>query len=490
MKKIATTVLCALMLVSTSAFAGGPKYKKPEVVTPPNWKAPAPWRDAAPQDSLPKGKWWEIFGDAELNRYEEQALAANQSLVSATARLAEARASARVTRSGLYPELDVNPSAQRYRLSGNRAAVSSVAPTAPITQTVFAIPFTLNYEVDLFGAVRNNLASANASLQANAANLENVRLLVTSELAADYFQLREIDTEMDVLRKAIDYQQKGLDLVNNRHSGGVASGLDVAQQQTVLDSSTTQLHLLTQQRAQYEHAIAVLQGLAASQFNAPVRLLQGQAPAVPLTLPSDLLERRPDVAQAERQVASTFAQIGVARAAFYPSIGLGLGGGLQSTKIGSLFDGPSAIWSIAASALQPLFTGGRNRARLDFAKANYDDSVASYRETVLVSFQQVEDALAGLNALNQASESQQRAVADAERALNLATVRYTGGLVTYLDVITAQETLLTNQRLLAQLTGQQMVTSVYLVKALGGGWDAAAINNQVVKPDLKSIVQQ
>src|SRR6185369_52108 len=310
MRRVAGIAL-TLALASASAFAGGPKYKKPEVVLPPNWKAPAPWRDAAPQDTLPKGKWWEVFGDDELNRYEEQALTANQTLQSVVARLSEARASARVTRSGLYPELDVNPSAQRYRVSGNRASLGTVAPTSPITQSVFAIPFTLNYEVDLFGAVRNNLAAANANLQAQAANLENVRLMVTSELAADYFQLREIDSEIDVLQKAIEYQQKGLDLVNNRHEGGVASGLDVAQQQTVLDSSTTQLHLLTQQRAQYEHAIAVLQGLPASQFTAPRKLLTAKAPAVPLTLPSDLLERRPDIAQAERQVASTFAQIGV-----------------------------------------------------------------------------------------------------------------------------------------------------------------------------------
>jgi NodT family efflux transporter outer membrane factor (OMF) lipoprotein len=479
-----------MILASASAFAGGPKYKKPEVVVPANWKAPAPWRDAAPQDSLPKGKWWTIFSDDELNRYEDQALGANQTLKSAVARLAEARASARVTSSGLYPELDVNPSAQRLRSSGNRAALGSVVPTSPITQNVFAIPFTLNYEVDLFGAVRNNVASANANLQASAANLENVRLMVTSELAADYFQLRELDSEIDVVQKAIEYQQKGLDLVNRRHSGGVASGLDVAQQETVLDSSTTQLHLLTQQRAQYEHAIAVLQGLPASQFTAPARLLIAKPPAVPLTLPSDLLERRPDVAQAERGVASTFAQIGVARAAFYPSIGLGLGGGVQSTKIASLLDGPSAIWSIAASALEPLFTGGRNRARLDFAKANYDDSVANYRETVLTSFQQVEDALSGLNALQNASQSQERAVADADRALNLATIRYTGGLVTYLDVITAQETLLNNQRLAAQLLGQQMVTSVYLVKALGGGWDTTGLNNEIVRPSIKTAFQQ
>ncbi len=490
MKCVSRLLALSIFLCGVSVFASGPKYKKPEVIVPPNWKAPAPWRDAAPQDSLPKGKWWTIFNDPELNQYEDRAVAANETLKSAIARLSEARASARVTRSGLYPELDWNPSAQRERLSGNRAVLGSVAPSGPITQNVFTLPFTLNYEVDLFGTVRNSLASANANLQASAANVENVRLLVTSDLAADYFQLRELDAEIDVVRKAIEYQQKGLDLVNNRHAGGVASGLDVAQQQTVLDSSITQLHLLTQQRAQFEHAIAVLQGLPAQQFTAPARVLGAQPPPIPLKLPSDLLERRPDIGQAERQVYSAFAQIGVARAAFYPSIGIGGTAGWQSTSITSLLNGPSAIWSIAATALEPIFAGGKNRARLDFAKANYDDTVANYRETVLTSFQQVEDALAGLNALNSASESQQRAVADADRALNLANIRYTGGLVTYLDVITAQETLLNNQRLAVQLLGQQMVTEVLLVKALGGGWTARDIQNVQVKPDVKSIVQQ
>ncbi len=481
--------VCVLLLGNGIAFAGS-KYKKPEVVLPATWKSPAPWRDAMPQDSVPKGKWWTVFGDNELNHYEENALSANQTLKSAAARLAEARASARVTRSGLYPELDVNPSAVRQRYSGNRAALGPVPPSSPITQNVFSIPFTLSYEVDLFGAARNNLVSANANLQAAVADLENIRLLVTSEVAADYFQMRELDAEIQVVRRAIEYQQKGLDLVNERHTGGVASGLDLAQQQTVLDSSTTQLHLLTQQRAQYEHARALLQGISASQFSAPSRELSAQPPVIPLAIPSDLLERRPDIAEAERQVASRFAQIGVARAAFYPSLGLSAGGGVQSTRIASLLDGPSAIWSIAASALEPLFAGGRNRARLDFTKAGYEESVANYREIVLTSFQQVEDALSGLEALHNAALSQQKAVADSERALNLANLRYTGGLVTYLDVITAQETLLNNQRLAAQLLGQQMVTSVYLVKALGGGWDASSINLEKVTPNLKTAVQQ
>jgi NodT family efflux transporter outer membrane factor (OMF) lipoprotein len=390
----------------------------------------------------------------------------------------------------LYPELDAGVNAQRQRLSANRPTNgASIIPTA-VTQNVFNIPFTLNYELDLFGRVRNSLQAANASLQASAADLENVHLLISSELAADYFQLRELDAELAVVQKAIDFEKEGLNLVDKRHQGGAVSGLDVAQQQTVLDSSYTQLALLQQQRAQFEHAIAVLQGLPASNFKAPVRVLDVLPPAVPLTLPSELLQRRPDIAIAERQVAAANAQIGIAKAAFYPSISLGAGGGFQSRDIGKLLDAPSAIWSIGLSVLEPVFAGGRNHARLDAARAAYDENVANYRETSLVAFQQVEDALSGLTALASASDSQQRAVSDAGRSLTLANARYTGGLVTYLDVITAQEQVLNNERLATQIQGQRLVTSVLLVKALGGGWDSASIAAVGVKPSLKQVVQQ
>jgi NodT family efflux transporter outer membrane factor (OMF) lipoprotein len=314
--------------------------------------------------------------------------------------------------------------------------------------------------------------------------------LISSELAADYFQLRELDAELAVVQKAIDFEKEGLNLVDKRHQGGAVSGLDVAQQQTVLDSSYTQLALLQQQRAQFEHAIAVLQGLPASNFKAPVRVLDVLPPAVPLTLPSELLQRRPDIAIAERQVAAANAQIGIAKAAFYPSISLGAGGGFQSRDIGKLLDAPSAIWSIGLSVLEPVFAGGRNHARLDAARAAYDENVANYRETSLVAFQQVEDALSGLTALASASDSQQRAVSDAGRSLTLANARYTGGLVTYLDVITAQEQVLNNERLATQIQGQRLVTSVLLVKALGGGWDSASIAAVGVKPSLKQVVEQ
>lgn len=481
---------CLLLLACAPAFARAPKYQKPEVTTAQTWQTPAPWKQAVPLDSLPKGAWWEFFGDAELNGYEQRAIANNQTLQAAIARLSEARASARVTAAGLYPELDAGARAMRERLSGNRPVNGAVIVPAPVTQNEFSLPFTLNYEVDLFGRVRHNVEAANADLQASAADLENVRLLVSSELAADYFQLRELDSEIAVVQKAILYQQQALTLVQNQHTGGAVSGLDVAQQQVVLNTSMTQLALLQQQRAQYQHALAMLQGLPAEQFIAPVRGLQTEPPALPLMVPSELLQRRPDIATAERETAAANARIGVARAALYPNISLGGSGGLDSQAISHLLNAPSFFWSLGLSAVEPVIAGGRNRAQLEYAHSVYQETVANYRETALTAFQQVEDALSGLTTLAAAYESQQRAVVASERSLQLANARYTGGLVTYLDVITAQEQTLTNERQEVQLLGQRMTTSVLLVKALGGGWDSASISALGIKPSLKQAVQQ
>jgi multidrug efflux system outer membrane protein len=488
---LAAASLLSVAAFSVAAFADGPKYTKPEAAVPQNWQSPVPWQQANPLDSLPKNAWWKLFGDNELDQYEDRAMSSNQTLRAATSRLAEARAFARVTSSGLYPELDAGVNGQRERLSANRPTNGATIIPNAVTQNVFSIPFTLNYEIDLFGRVRHGLEAANATLQASAADLENVRLMVTSELAADYFQLRELDSEIAVVQKAIDFQKEGLRLVENRHNGGAVSGLDVAQQQTVLDSSYTQLALLQQQRAQFEHAVAALQGVPASEFKAPVRSLDVQPPQIPLELPSELIQRRPDIATAEREVAAANAQIGVAKSAFYPSLSLGgTGFGFQSQDIAKLVDAPSAVWSVGLSLLEPVIAGGRNRARLENTKAAYDENVANYRESVLVAFQQVEDSLSGLNALASASDSQQRAVGDAQRSLTLANVRYTGGLVTYLDVITAQEQVLSNERLSTQIQGQRLVTSVLLVKALGGGWDSSSIAAVAVKPSLKQALQQ
>jgi outer membrane protein, multidrug efflux system len=293
-----------------------------------------------------------------------------------------------------------------------------------------------------------------------------------------------------VVQESVKIEQEGLVLVNHRHEGGIASGLDLAQQQTLLDSTVTQLELLQQQRAQFEHAIAVLTGNPASTFNVPVVPLHATPPPVPLGMPSDLLERRPDVATAERTMAQQNALVGVAKTAFYPQLTVAGGGGFQSTSLSSLVTAPSAFWSLGGDLLQPIFNGGRNRANLAAQKSLYDESVANYRESVLTAFQQVEDGLSDLNSLSKAAESQSAAVTDARHALDIANNRYTGGLTTFLDVITAQTVLLSNERLSTQLLGQQMVASVYLVKALGGGWDASTIQNEQVHAQPSQVLQQ
>ena len=481
---IFVVVLAALL----SGCAVGPNYKRPTAEVPDTWKGEGPWQVAAPKDALAKGEWWEIYHDAELDRLEQELLQANQSLTAARARLLEARSLARIASAAYFPQLSADPSGQRQKVSSNRPFSGGELP--PFTQSNFVIPFSVSYEADLFGSVRRNLEAANASLQASAADLGNVRLVLTAELAADYFNLRELDREAGVVRQSVEIQQKGLDLVNHRHEGGVASGLEVAQQAALLDSTATQLQLVLQQRAQFEHAIAVLTGKPASTFTLAEAPFNVTPPPVPTGVPSEILERRPDVATSERQMAFQNAQVGLAKAAFYPHITLGGSGGWQSRDIATLLNAPSAMWALGGDLLQPIFNGGQNRANLAVKRAAYDESVANYRESVLEAFQQVEDGLSGLTMLDRAAKTQQTAVDDSRRALAIANDRYVGGVTTYLDVITAQSTLLNNERLATQLLGQQMVTSVFLVKALGGGWDASQIQNEQVRPELRQAIQQ
>jgi multidrug efflux system outer membrane protein len=492
-----------LTMIALLALAGGctvgPRYSRPAAPAPaPDaWKTQPPWQQAAPKDSIPKGAWWQVFSDPALDAYEQQLLQANQSLLAARDRLNQARSLARVATADYFPQLSADPSAVRQRGSGNRPLNGAsptivnavVQPVSPYTQNVFTIPFSVSYEADLFGRVRRNLEAANASLQSSAADLQNVQLVLTAELAADYFSLRELDAEFQVVQESVGYQQKGLDLVNRRHDGGVASGLEVAQQAALLDSTLSQLALVQQSRAQFEHAIAVLVGQAASSFSVPVAPLRATPPPVPLGVPSDVLERRPDISTAERQMASQNAQVGIARTAFYPHVTLGGSGGYQSVDVTKLLNAPSLIWSLGADALEPILQGGRNRANLAAARAAYDQSVDNYRQSVLTAFQQVEDGISNLSTLAQALSTQAAAVDDARRALDIANDRYVGGVTTYLDVITAQTTLLTSERLQTQLLGQQMVSSVFLVKALGGGWDASQIKDEQVHPNAGQILQ-
>jgi len=488
---LAAALLAGCSLVCSLGCTVGPGYKRPTAQVPDAWKGEGPWQTAAPKDAIPKGAWWQIFHEAELDRLEQDLLQANQSLDAARDRLSQARSQARIASSAYFPVVNTDPSGQRTRLSGNRPLDGGTLQTVKTdTENNFIVPFSVSYELDLFGRVRRNLEAANASLQGSAADLENVRLVLTAELAADYFNLRELDREAGVVRESVEIQQKGLDLVNHRHEGGVANGLEVAQQAALLDSTATQLQLVLQQRAQYEHAIAVLVGKSASAFRLAEAPFDAIPPAIPTGVPSEILERRPDVATSERQMAFENAQVGLAMAAFYPHITLAGSGGYESRDIATLVNAPSAFWSLGGDLLQPIFNGGRNRANLASSRAAYDESVANYRESVLVAFQQVEDGLSGLSLLNQAAKTQQAAVTDSRRALDIANNRYVGGVTTYLDVITAQSTLLANERLQTQLLGQQMTTSVYLVKALGGAWDASEIQRENVRPALIQAVQQ
>jgi len=488
-----------MLLAFAAGCTVGPRYSRPAAPAPaPDaWKTQPPWEQAAPKDAIPKGNWWQVFHDSTLDSYEQQLLQANQSLVAARDRLSQARSLARVASAGFFPQLSTDPSALRERGSGNRplnGATSSVSggsspAVPPYTQNVFTLPFALSYEVDLFGRVRRNLEAANASLQSTAADLGNVQLVLTAELAADYFTLRELDAEYQVVEESVGYERKGLELVQRRHQGGIASGLEVAQQATVLDSTISQAALVQESRAQYEHAIAVLVGQPAPSFSVAVAPLKATPPAIPLGVPSEVLERRPDIATLEREIAYENAQVGLARAAFYPHITLSGAGGWQSTDVTSLLNAPSLFWSLGADALQPILQGGRNRANLAATRAAYDQAVANYRQSVLTAFQEVEDGISNLSTLSKALSTQGAAVEDARRALEIANNRYVGGVTNYLDVITAQTTLLSSERLETQLLGQQMVSSVYLVKALGGGWDPNLTLNEQVRPQPGQILQ-
>jgi NodT family efflux transporter outer membrane factor (OMF) lipoprotein len=455
---------------------------------PANWDVTEPWRESAPKDGIPKGEWWSVFRDDDLGTLEKQALDANQTIKVAAARLEQARASAAVQIATQFPVLSTSPSVQRQRLSGNRPANSNFPVNSPVSQTNNVLPFTVGYEVDLFGRRRRNIESAQASYQASAADLENVRLIITAELAGDYFTLRQLDTELGILNRTVETLQRALQLVDSRHKGGVASGLDVAQEETLLNTTRTQAILLQQQRKQFEDAIAVLVGKPAPDFHFPSKEWNAEPPALDAGLPSDLLERRPDVAEAERQMAVANAQIGIARAAYYPSLNLLGNGGWQAADVAKLANVQSTFWAVGANVAETIFSGGQRRAQVQFAKAGYDANVAAYRDTVLNAFREVQDDVTGLGVLNQAKQSQQLAVDAARRTLDIASNRYTGGLVSYLDVVNAQQNLLNNEQELAVIQGQKLVTSVLLIKALGGGWDASSLSAVQVKSKMKDAV--
>jgi len=483
----------SLLSVCLAALAGGctvgPNYNRPSATVPAHWDVQEPWRQSTPGDSIPKGDWWSVFSDEQLNSLEKECLAANQTLKTAAAHLDQARATAQVQLATQYPQVGTTPSAERQRISGNRPLNGSPIPlTGPATQNVYTLPFNVSYEVDLFGRRRRAIEAAQASYQANAADFQNTNLVVTAELAADYFTLRQLDSEIGILNRTVDTLQRGLDLVISRHNGGIASGLDVAQEETLLDTTRTQAILLQQQRKQFEDAIAALVGKPAPDFHLASMELGAEPPSINTGLPSDLLERRPDIAEAERNMQVANAQIGIAKAAYYPSLVLYGSGGWQSADISQIMNGASGLWAIGANVAESIFAGGARRAQTQFAQAGYDATVSTYRDTVLNAFREVQDSVTGLQVLESAQKAQQLAVEASDRTVNLATDRYKGGLVSYLDVVNAQQNYLTNQQQMAVIQGQRLVTSVLLVKALGGGWDASSLAAIRAHSSLKDIV--
>jgi outer membrane protein, multidrug efflux system len=480
--------ISVLSLLSVSGCTVGPNYQRPTAPVPAKWDVAEPFRESAPKDAVPKGEWWSVFHDDELNGLEKQALAANQTLQAAIANYNQARASAALQVATIFPTVGTNPGLYRQRYPADRPQQGSTAPLQTVVQNGYTLPFTASYEVDLFGQRRRTIEAAEAAYQASGANLENVRLVITADLAGDYFTLRQLDSELGILNRTVETLQRGLELVDQRHKGGVASGLDVAQEETLLQTTRTQATLLLQQRKQQEDAIATLVGRPAPNFHLANKELTAEPPSIDLTLPSDLLERRPDIAQAERQMASANAQIGVAKAAYYPSLNLFAEGGWQTAKIANLANFASIFWALGANVAESIFTGGARRAQVQFAQAGYDATVANYRQSVLGAFQSVQDDITGLTVLQQARETQQQAVDAARRTLDISTDRYKGGLVNYLDVVTAQQNLLSNEQEAAVIQGQRLVTSVLLVKDLGGGWDASSLAAIQVKPKAKDII--
>src|ERR1039458_9945225 len=474
--RAATALLCGALLFQGCVV--GPRYNRPTVQTPGTFKEVTPddlkkmdgWKVAQPQDSALHGKWWEILGDPQLNALEDQVNISNQNVAAAFASFMAARALVREARAQYFPTATVGASIARQHQPSSVSGTSSGT-----TSTEYSLPFDASWTPDLFGRVRNTVRANVANAQASAADLENTRLTAQAELAVDYFQLRGQDALKQLLDSTVVAYEKSLELTRALYETGIDSDEAVAQAETQLEATRaldTSLGIL---RAQYEHAIALLAGQPASSFSIAVEPLKTPPPAIPFGVPSQLLERRPDVAANERLMAQANAQIGVARAAYYPTVTLGASAGFQSTKGSTWFTWPSRFWSVGPAIAETIYDGGLRRATVEQYRAQYDQTVASYRNTVLTAFQQVEDHLSGLRILSQEIQEQDVAIQSAQRSLKLATDRYRLGIDPYLNVITAETTLFSNQQTAVNLRIQQIVDSVQLVEALGGGWDASTL---------------
>jgi NodT family efflux transporter outer membrane factor (OMF) lipoprotein len=466
-------LLLATAILSLTGCAVGPKYKTPSVAVPPAYKETGDWKTAQPSDNNLGGSWWEIFNDPQLNALEQQIDVSNQNLKAAVAQYQQARAILRYNRADYYPTLTTNPSAYRERYSSNRPPQSSAFNG--ITFNDFALPLNLTYQTNAWGRVSRNVEAYREQAQASAADLAVINLTMHADLAVDYFAARTLDAEEKLLQDTVAQYEQALQLNEVRYHGGLASEVEVEQARTILETTRAQLVDVGVARAQYEHAVAVLVGKAPADFTLPALPLTIPPPAIPVGVPSDLLERRPDIAAAERRVASANAQVGLAKTAYYPLVNIFGSGGFESGTISTLLQGPSALWSVGASAAFTIFDGGRRHALNDEAKAAYDSTVASYRQTVLSAFQQVEDNLAGVRILEEEAGVQAKAVEAAQRSLALSNTRYEGGVTSYLEVITAENAALSDEVTAVNILGRRMASAVLLVEALGGGWDRSTL---------------
>ena len=454
-----------------SSAAGAPAYKE---LTPADYQNTEGWKVAQPKDDALRGKWWEIFNNPELNKLEEKVNVSNQNIAAAMASFDAARALVKQARAQLFPTVTLDPSITTSRSSGSTKAVATSVSSAG-TITEFSFPFDASWQPDLFGRVRNTIKASAYGAQASAADLQNVRLTMQADLAADYFQLRGQDALKQLLDSSVSNFQQSLELTKALYETGIGADEAVAQAETQLEQTQAQDAALGIQRAQFEHAIATLTGQPASTFSIPVEPLKAAPPAIPIGVPSQLLERRPDIASAERLVAQANAQIGVATAAYFPTVTLSAGAGFQSSSFTSWFSWPSRFFSVGPGVSEKLFDGGLRRATVQQFRSQYEGTVADYRQAVLVAFQQVEDNLAALRILSTEIQFQDTAVKSAERALAQAVDRYKLGIDPYLNVITAQTALLANQQSAVNLRIQQMTASSGLIQALGGGWDASQL---------------
>jgi NodT family efflux transporter outer membrane factor (OMF) lipoprotein len=460
-----------MFLISCSV---GPDYVRPTAAAPDAFKELNGWKRAQPKEDAIRGAWWEMFNDQQLNALEEKINISNQNIIAADASFQQARALVREARAAYFPTATASPSYTRSRVSQNTTSATSRQLSAGITSN-YLLSGDVTWELDLWGKVRRTVEANRASAQASAADLEGVRLSAQAELAQDYFQLRALDSQKKLLDETIISYQTSLELTKNRYDSGVASKGDVVIAETQLKTTQAQSIDLGVQRAQFEHAIATLIGTPASNFSIPPTPLTDAPPSIPLEVPSELLERRPDIAGAERRVASANAQIGVAEAAYYPTVTLTASGGFQASDFAKWLSWPSRFWSLGAAASELLFDAGLRRAQTDQARAAHEGTVAVYRQTVLTAFQEVEDNLAALRILEEEARVQDEAVKAAEQSVTVTTNQYKAGIVNYLNVVTVQVIALNNEKTAVAILGSRLSSAVLLIKALGGAWNASAL---------------